>query len=124
MTSLRFWLIVGFTGQLIFTARFLVQWAASERKGRTVVPTAFWWLSLLGGGLTLLYAMARRDPVVIMGQAVGMAVYARSLAIASRGQGARAGACSLMGSQEIPNNSSTASPTSSARISVSPTSMA
>jgi lipid-A-disaccharide synthase-like uncharacterized protein len=74
-----FWLAVGFGGQLIFTARFLVQWVASERKRDSVVPVAFWWLSLLGGLTLLSYASYRRDPVIIVGQAMGLVVYARNL---------------------------------------------
>jgi lipid-A-disaccharide synthase-like uncharacterized protein len=74
-----FWLAVGFLGQLLFTARFLVQWAVSEKKRDSIVPVAFWWLSLLGGGTLLAYAINRRDPVIIVGQAMGIFVYLRNL---------------------------------------------
>lgn len=76
-----FWLAVGFVGQGMFTARFLVQWLASERRREAVVPVAFWWLSLLGGGSLLAYAIARSDPVIALGQSIGLAVYARNLVL-------------------------------------------
>jgi lipid-A-disaccharide synthase-like uncharacterized protein len=79
-----FWLAVGFLGQLLFTARFLVQWVASEKKRDSVVPLAFWWLSLLGGGTLLSYAIHRRDPVIIFGQAMGLFVYVRNLMLLDR----------------------------------------
>jgi lipid-A-disaccharide synthase-like uncharacterized protein len=73
------WLSIGFLGQALFSARFLVQWIASERRKQSVVPVHFWYLSL-GGGITLLaYAIYRRDPVFIVGQATGLFVYARNL---------------------------------------------
>jgi lipid-A-disaccharide synthase-like uncharacterized protein len=73
------WLAVGLLGQALFSARFVVQWIASERRKRSVVPRAFWYFSV-GGGLTLLaYAIYRRDPVFIIGQSAGLFVYARNL---------------------------------------------
>lgn len=73
------WVLVGLTGQMLFTARFLVQWIASERERRSVVPVAFWYFSL-GGGLVLLsYALWREDPVFVLGQSMGVAIYARNL---------------------------------------------
>lgn len=78
------WLIIGFVGQAIFTARFLVQWIASERKRDSVVPVAFWWLSLLGGLTLLTYASYRQDPVIIVGQGMGLIVYARNLMLVSK----------------------------------------
>jgi lipid-A-disaccharide synthase-like uncharacterized protein len=74
-----FWLIVGFLGQGLFTARFLLQWLASEQKRHSVVPVAFWWLSLAGGVTLLAYALFRRDPVIIAGQGMGLVVYTRNL---------------------------------------------
>jgi lipid-A-disaccharide synthase-like uncharacterized protein len=73
------WLVLGFTGQAIFTARFLVQWLASERCRSSVVPVAFWWLSLLGGSILLMYACSRQDPVIVLGQSLGVLVYVRNL---------------------------------------------
>ena len=73
------WVILGLSGQLLFTARFLVQWIASERARQSVVPVAFWYLSI-GGGLILFgYAIYRRDPVFILGQSMGIVIYARNL---------------------------------------------
>lgn len=84
LSSASFWLIIGFTGQGLFTARFLVQWLASERKREVVVPRAFWWLSILGGSALLSYAISRRDPVIILGQSMGLFVYARNLMLGTR----------------------------------------
>jgi len=79
MTTDHVWLGVGLAGQAFFSARFLVQWIASERQKRSVVPRQFWFFSI-GGGLTLLaYAIYRGDPVFIIGQAAGLFVYARNL---------------------------------------------
>ena len=78
------WLTVGFLGQAIFTARFLVQWCASEREGDSVVPVAFWWISLAGGLTLLAYAAYRRDPPIIVGQVMGLFVYARNLMLIAR----------------------------------------
>ena len=79
MTTEQVWLAIGLLGQALFSARFLVQWIASERRKRSVMPRMFWYFSL-GGGLTLLaYAIYRRDPVFILGQGAGLFVYARNL---------------------------------------------
>ncbi len=73
------WVVFGLFGQLLFTARFLVQWVASERAGRSIIPLAFWYFSI-GGGLTLLtYAIYRGDPVFILGQSLGVIIYSRNL---------------------------------------------
>jgi len=82
------WYVLGFAGQLMFSWRFLVQWLASERSRRVVIPTAFWYLSLLGGITLLAYAVHKRDPVFAIGQAVGLLIYARNLWI-KRGEAAR-----------------------------------
>lgn len=74
-----FWIAVGFLGQAMFTSRFLVQWIASERKGESIFPIAFWYFSLGGGVLLLAYAISRLDPVIITGQALGVVVYTRNL---------------------------------------------
>jgi lipid-A-disaccharide synthase-like uncharacterized protein len=73
------WVGVGLGGQFVFGARFVVQWAASERVRRSVVPVAFWWLSIGGAAVLLAYAIHRRDPVFILGQSTGFAIYARNL---------------------------------------------
>jgi lipid-A-disaccharide synthase-like uncharacterized protein len=78
------WLAVGFAGQALFTARFLVQWFQSERARRSVIPMAFWYLSLAGGILLLIYALHRRDPVFILGQSAGAIVYIRNMVLRHR----------------------------------------
>lgn len=79
-----FWIVIGFAGQLLFTSRFLVQWLASERRGESVVPVAFWWLSLAGGLTLLTYALYRQDPVFILGQGMGLFIYLRNLMLLAR----------------------------------------
>src|SRR6202163_3361638 len=79
VVRLDWWLALGFFAPALFTARFLVQWIASERAGRSVIPIAFWFFSIGGGALLLVYALYRRDPVFIAGQAFGVFVYARNL---------------------------------------------
>ena len=82
------WLTIGFSGQLAFSARFLVQWIRSEKAGRSIVPNAFWWLSIAGGGSLLIYAIYRQDPVFILGQSMGLFVYARNLVLIRRNRAA------------------------------------
>ncbi len=79
VTNLDWWVLLGFIAQAFFTARFVVQWLASERAGRSVIPMSFWFLSIGGGILLLTYALYRRDPVFIAGQAFGVFVYFRNL---------------------------------------------
>jgi len=73
------WLVLGFTAQGLFTARFLVQWIASEKKKSSSMPKAFWYFSLAGSALLLVYAIHVRDPVFILGQSFGFVVYIRNL---------------------------------------------
>lgn len=80
----KIWLGVGFLGQFIFSARFIVQWIASERAKRSVVPTAFWFISLAGGATLCAYAVYKRDPVFILGQGMGLFIYVRNLALIYR----------------------------------------
>ena len=84
MSEEAVWVIVGFLGQAFFSARFLVQWLASERARRSVVPLAFWFLSLGGGATLLAYAIYRRDPVFIAGQGSGLFIYFRNLVLIRR----------------------------------------
>lgn len=84
MSEQMIWIGVGLLGQVFFTSRFLVQWIASERRRRSVVPVAFWWFSLLGGATLLTYAVWRQDPVFIIGQAAGLVIYLRNLVLISR----------------------------------------
>jgi lipid-A-disaccharide synthase-like uncharacterized protein len=74
----------GFVGQALFSMRFLVQWLSSERAGRSVTPVTFWYFSVVGGLVLLSYAIHRRDPVFIIGQAMGLLVYARNLQMIAR----------------------------------------
>lgn len=78
------WMFIGFLGQVFFTSRFLVQWIASERQGRSVVPGVFWLLSIAGGVTLLAYSLWRRDPVFVAGQALGLVVCLRNLMLISR----------------------------------------
>jgi lipid-A-disaccharide synthase-like uncharacterized protein len=79
ITRLDWWVILGFIAQGLFTARFLVQWIASERAGHSVIPVAFWVFSIFGGALLLIYALYRKDVVFIAGQAFSFFVYGRNL---------------------------------------------
>lgn len=78
------WYVFGFFGQVMFTGRFLVQWIASERQGRSVVPVHFWLLSLGGSAVLLTYAIHLRDPVFILGQSLGSLIYIRNLMLIHR----------------------------------------
>lgn len=75
------WILLGFIAQACFTMRFLVQWIASEKAKRSVVPVAFWSFSLVGGALLLVYAIHREDPVFIAGQALGLLIYVRNISL-------------------------------------------
>ena len=79
MNTPAFWLALGFLGQVCFSMRFLWQWLTSEVRQRSVIPVAFWYFSLAGGALLLVYALHREDPVFIVGQAAGLLVYSRNL---------------------------------------------
>ncbi len=83
-SSPLYWYVIGFGGQLAFGSRFLVQWLASERRRRVVVPGLFWVLSLLGGVALFAYALHLRDPVFAIGQGLGLVVYARNLMLHQR----------------------------------------
>ena len=73
------WLSIGFTAQLMFSMRFLVQWIYSERARQSVVPEVFWYFSFVGGAMLLVYAIHRVDPVFILGQAMGLVIYSRNI---------------------------------------------
>jgi len=73
------WVVLGFVAQALFTMRFVVQWIASERARKSVMPTAFWFFSIGGGSLLLVYALYRRDPVFIAGQAFSLIIYFRNV---------------------------------------------
>lgn len=73
------WLGIGFLGQALFSARFLVQWLASEKEKRSVIPVLFWYFSIFGGTTLFIYALHREDPVFILGQGAGLLIYCRNL---------------------------------------------
>jgi lipid-A-disaccharide synthase-like uncharacterized protein len=78
------YLVLGLLGQFLFFMRFFIQWLASEKNKKSVIPLAFWYFSLSGGALLLLYAIARGDPVFILGQSCGIIIYARNLYLISK----------------------------------------
>ena len=73
------WLMVGFLGQIFFSSRFILQWIYSEISKKSIIPLGFWFFSILGGLTLLAYAIHRKDPVFIMGQATGLLIYGRNL---------------------------------------------
>lgn len=73
------WVMIGLAAQTMFSLRFILQWLSSEKQGRSVIPEMFWWFSLGGGCLLLLYGIHRREPVLIFGQATGSVIYIRNL---------------------------------------------
>jgi lipid-A-disaccharide synthase-like uncharacterized protein len=79
IAKFQWWVVLGYVAQIMFTMRFVVQWIASERAGKMVMPIAFWFFSIGGGSLLLAYAIYIRDPVFILGQAFSFFVYARNL---------------------------------------------
>ena len=84
-----FWLAFGLVAQLLFTARFLVQWISSERAGQSVVPMAFWFFSMGGGLMTLIYGIAKREPVIILGQGLATIIYIRNIMLIVKNRGKR-----------------------------------
>jgi lipid-A-disaccharide synthase-like uncharacterized protein len=78
------WVLFGLVAQVIFAMRFLVQWIASERAGRSVMPVSFWFISLGGGLLTLVYGLVRREPIIIVGQVLAVFIYVRNLMLIYR----------------------------------------
>ena len=78
--------MLGFLAQAMFSARFLVQWIASERARRSIIPIAFWWFSIAGGLLLFIYSLHRKDPVFIAGQGGGLLIYVRNVMFVLREQ--------------------------------------
>jgi len=76
--------IIGFAGQGLFAMRFIIQWLTSEKHARSVIPLAFWYFSIGGGAVLLLYALWRKDPVIICGQGLGLFIYLRNLYLIRR----------------------------------------
>jgi lipid-A-disaccharide synthase-like uncharacterized protein len=84
MNTEAIWLAIGFSGQAFFSMRFLMQWLASERRRQSVVPTSFWYFSIGGSLLLLVYSVHQMDPVFILGQSVGSFIYLRNLQLIHR----------------------------------------
>lgn len=84
MTADRLWLAIGLAGQALFSMRFIIQWIQSERAGRSVVPRTFWYFSAAGSLTLLAYAYHRHDPVFVVGQLAGLAIYGRNLMLLRR----------------------------------------
>ena len=78
------WLVIGFVGQAFFGARFIIQWIVSEKKGESTIPLAFWYCSIGGAIVLLIYAIHRQDPVFIVGQSLGSIIYIRNLVLIDR----------------------------------------
>ena len=91
------WIGIGFLGQGVFFMRWVVQWIASEKHAESRVPIAFWYMSLIGGLITLAYAIYRKDPVFIAGQSVGAIVYLRNLMLIARSNQAASASASVPG---------------------------
>lgn len=85
-SKLDAWAVIGLIAQIAFASRFIVQWIASERRGESVIPISFWYLSLIGTSGLLLYAIVRADPVFILGQSFGSIIYTRNLMLIYRRQ--------------------------------------
>lgn len=80
----RIWLVAGLIGQGLFFSRWIVQWVASERKNESTMPVAFWYFSLIGSLLVLVYGIRNREPILCIGQGSGTLIYARNLVLLSR----------------------------------------
>lgn len=78
------WIAIGFLGQALFSARFIIQWLSSEKAGKSVVPLSFWYFSIAGGAVLTAYAVYRKDPVFIFGQGLGLLIYVRNLMLIYR----------------------------------------
>ena len=83
-TWMNGWVLFGFFGQFVFAMRFIIQWIVSEKKKESIVPLSFWYLSLGGGVILLIYAIYKNDPVFMLGQATGLIVYARNLMLITK----------------------------------------
>ena len=82
-------IVVGFAGQGLFAMRFIIQWLSSEKQAKSVIPVAFWYFSIGGGAVLLLYAIWRQDPVIICGQGLGLFIYLRNLYFIRRDRGSQ-----------------------------------
>ena len=85
------WVAVGLLGQVLFSGRMIVQWLVSEKRRRSVVPVSFWWMSLVGATMLLVYFTWRRDIVGVLGQSTGWLIYVRNLWLIYRRPGTAQG---------------------------------
>ncbi len=83
-THINVWVVLGFIGQFLFGSRFFVQWIISEKRGESIIPEIFWYLSMGGSAMLLMYAIHRHDPVFIMGQSTGLVIYIRNIMLIYR----------------------------------------
>jgi lipid-A-disaccharide synthase-like uncharacterized protein len=79
LTADHIWIAVAFIGPILFSMRFVVQWIVSEKRKTSVVPVSFWYYSIAGGIILLVYAIHKQDPVFIAGQGLGVVIYLRNL---------------------------------------------
>jgi lipid-A-disaccharide synthase-like uncharacterized protein len=99
MKNFDLWLIIGLFGQLMFSMRFIVQWIASEKNKKSVVPISFWYFSIAGSFTLLIYSIHRMDPVFILGQSLGSIIYFRNLVLIDRDK-----RNSLAGAETMPSD--------------------
>lgn len=88
LSEFNTWVLIGFIGQFMFTMRFVLQWIATEKAQKSVVPTSFWIFSILGGSIVFAYAIHKQDPVFILGQGAGLLIYFRNLYFVIRNRNA------------------------------------
>lgn len=85
----KLWITIGLIAQVLFFLRFLIQWVVSEKKGESVIPVQFWYLSIAGSLMLLAYSIWRKDPVFILGQCMGAVIYVRNLSLIYKKQSIR-----------------------------------
>lgn len=85
----KLWITIGLVAQVLFFLRFLIQWIVSEKKGESVIPVQFWYLSIAGSLMLLAYSIWRKDPVFILGQCMGTVIYIRNLSLIYKKQSIR-----------------------------------
>ena len=90
--SMDMWKVLGLVGQAIFGSRFIIQWLVSEKEGRSVIPISFWYISVIGAAITLVYAIHIEEPVFMLPQLAALLIYARNLHFVQREKRAKAGA--------------------------------
>ena len=101
----KIFLYIGIFGQLCFSMRFIIQWIYSEKAKKSVIPVAFWYFSLLGGIILLIYAIYHRDPVFIMGQAPGVFIYSRNIYLINKSKKGEALQSEGTKTEKVHNNS-------------------